>query len=135
MADLEQAIYYILSQDSAVSSIVGTRIYPLKAPDKPTFPFIVYQRLNTTIQTTLDPNINPNFTIVNMWVNLFWAKVGTFSSLRNLSNAVKAALHMKRGTFNGVLIHGARLDNITDEYLDDVEIYRCMQTYEIMVNE
>lgn len=135
MADLEQTIYYILTQDSTVNGLIGNRVYPLKAPDRPTFPFVVYQRLTTTIQATLDPSINPNFAIVTLWVTVFGSRADGFGNWKALSAAVKAALHMKRGTFNGTLVHSILLENLTDEYLDEVEIYRSLQTYQIMINE
>ena len=48
------AIYNILSQDSDVAALAGTRIYPNVAKQGSTFPFIVYQTTNVTPNDTKD---------------------------------------------------------------------------------
>ena len=45
-----RAIYNILANDSDVSALVGTRIFPNVAPQTTTFPFIIYD------VTGVDPN-------------------------------------------------------------------------------
>ena len=40
---IEEGIYYHLANTPAVTAIVGTRIYPLKLPQKPTLPALTYQ--------------------------------------------------------------------------------------------
>lgn len=44
-ATIEQAIYTLLSGDAALTAIVGTRIYPLRAPQSGTYPLLVYQQI------------------------------------------------------------------------------------------
>jgi hypothetical protein len=44
---IEQAIYARLSADAAVTALVGTRVYPVVAPQKTAKPFIVYRRIDT----------------------------------------------------------------------------------------
>ena len=40
--EIGKAIYNILSTNSDVSTLVGTRIFPNVAPHTTTFPFIIY---------------------------------------------------------------------------------------------
>lgn len=44
---VETGIFKLLSGNAAVSSLVGTRIYPLIVPEGATFPSVVYQRIDT----------------------------------------------------------------------------------------
>lgn len=43
---IDTAIYTVLSGDSGVSNLVGTRIYPLYAPQEPTLPYLVFRRVS-----------------------------------------------------------------------------------------
>lgn len=45
---IEGALRTILINDSAVSNLVGSRIYPLRATQDVEFPAIVYRRISTT---------------------------------------------------------------------------------------
>ena len=40
--EIGKSIYNILSTNGAVSTLVGTRIFPNVAPQTTTFPFIIY---------------------------------------------------------------------------------------------
>lgn len=43
---IEAALYTLLSGDSDVSNLVGTRIYPLTAKQETSFPALVYRRIS-----------------------------------------------------------------------------------------
>ncbi len=42
--NLEEFLFDQLSNDSGVSAIVSTRVYPTQAPQKPTYPFVLFWR-------------------------------------------------------------------------------------------
>lgn len=44
--ELGKAIYNLLSTNSDVSALVGTKIFPMVAPTKTIFPFIIYETYN-----------------------------------------------------------------------------------------
>ena len=44
MADINQLIYSRLAGFAQLSALVGTRIYPVIAPEKATMPYLVYSR-------------------------------------------------------------------------------------------
>ena len=51
---IESTVYSTLSGASAVSSLVGSRIYPLVRPQGDALPAIVYQRISTVPVNSLD---------------------------------------------------------------------------------
>ena len=53
-----------LIDDATMTGYVGTRIYPGRAPQKPTMPYIVYHRISTVRSATLDAGntIRPGIT-------------------------------------------------------------------------
>lgn len=44
---IEADLYTKLTGASAVSDLVGTRVYPLNLPQKPAYPAVTYQRIST----------------------------------------------------------------------------------------
>lgn len=46
MALVEEAVYQTLTGSTLVTALCGNRVYPLKAPQNPTFPCAVYQRVS-----------------------------------------------------------------------------------------
>lgn len=45
---IEEAIYSKLTSTTAITNLVGTRIYPLQLPQNPTYPAIAYQCVSRT---------------------------------------------------------------------------------------
>lgn len=45
MAEIEQALFTRLSGFSGLAALISARIYPMRAPQAATLPFVVYQRL------------------------------------------------------------------------------------------
>lgn len=39
---IEEKLFSVLTADAGVAALVGTRVYPVEAPDRPTAPHIVY---------------------------------------------------------------------------------------------
>lgn len=50
----ESTLRSALTGASAVTALVGTRIYPDEAPPNPTVPYVVYQRISTDPSVTHD---------------------------------------------------------------------------------
>jgi hypothetical protein len=44
---IESTLFDLLTDDSGVAALVGTRVYPLILPQNPTLPAIVYQELRS----------------------------------------------------------------------------------------
>lgn len=131
MASLEKALFARLSTYAPITSIVGTRVYPLKMPDNPVFPCLTFQRISTIRPQPLSDSVD----LANCIVQIdSWAKEGTgqgLTVLTTLAKAVYAALESFRGTVGGVDIRGSRQLNEIHGYEEDVEVLRVTQTFRI----
>lgn len=59
MATVEEALYETLTASTSVTAVVGTRVYPLKAPQNPSYPLAVYQRVSWLGVGGLEHQITP----------------------------------------------------------------------------
>jgi hypothetical protein len=116
---IESAIYYILSNDSTVSGIVGTSVYPNNAPQTETTPYIVYDQIGGERGYTLGTPSPDGLVECLLQVSCY---AGTPASARLLSNAVRSALSGYSGTASGVSIKLIMLDAEGDTPYFDNEL-------------
>lgn len=118
---------------SAVSTLVGTRVYPVKLPQNPTYPAVTYEQVSGVRDYTLcGPNglAWPRVTISS------WAL--SYSGARALADAVRqriSGFHGEWGSSPPTQIGSVHLDNELDLYEDEAEVYRVAQDYIISFNE
>jgi len=115
------AIYSILSNATAVTSYVSTRIYPNVAPKTTTFPFIVYD-VDGDIPTDTkdgDATIDLNEVMVSCYAD-------TYTTACALAEAIRDTLDRKSGTYEGVEIQTIVYTGYNDIFDDNHEmgIYR-----------
>lgn len=94
-----KAIYSILTNDSDVSAIVGTRVYPQIAAQGASFPFVVY------VLQALEPSDTKSgvSTLDEIRYDLVVASE-TYAQASDLTNKVRTALDRYTGTVEGVVI-------------------------------
>ena len=88
---IEDAIFKVLSTTSGVTSIVGSspaRIYPILAPEVPTYPFIVYHAISEVVPNAMGSGTTD--VVRRRYQFDCWDKTGTGAQM--LADAVTAAL-------------------------------------------
>lgn len=106
----EKALYAKLIADSAVTSLIDSRLYPLYPQEEPTYPFAVYTRANTEPLYSLDGRERP-FRIdiqVDVWAN-------DYASLKAITQAIEESLDQYRGTIAGITVQLIEAGDKTDE--------------------
>lgn len=99
MATIEEALRTVLIGNVGVSALVGTRVYPVVAPQGASLPAVVYQRISANRQHHLQ---GPSgLTQVRMQ---FTAIATTYSAMKALANALRQALDGYRNTVSGVFV-------------------------------
>ncbi len=83
---VEEAVQTALAGHSAVIAACGGRVYPLQIPQGKLLPAVVYQRVTTTPDTTMQGYQSESVTVM---VNSFALK---FSDAKTLAKAVRAAM-------------------------------------------
>ena len=113
-----KAIYSILTNDSDVSALIGTRVYPQVAAQGAAFPFVVYVLQDNTPSdtksgvSTLD---EIRYDIV--------AAAETYSDLSSITERIRLALDRYTGTVSGIVV-----DSI--QFIDlDVDNDPATETY------
>lgn len=123
-----KAIYNILTNTSAVTDIVGVKIYPEIAPQNEAQPYLVYSVVGNSPTDTKEDNGNVDEAAIEVY-----CFNTTYSTAIDLGVAVRAALERKNGTFGGVEIQSI---NYTNEQMDvnpERKIWVAIQDYKIRI--
>jgi len=118
------AIYSLLVNDSAVSAIVGTRIYPELAEEGASAPYIVYSVVSNTPSDTKDGT-----PIDEAQLEIF--SVGsTYAAANDLADKVRAALDRKSQIVVGtVTVQSIHYTNEVVEVSEKRDLYISVQDY------
>jgi len=119
---ISDGIFTLLSTNSGVSALVGTRVYPMRLPTAPTLPAITYKVVGGQSDETLSTSGMQK----QRWeFNCFGA---TYSDANKTREAVRQALN---GPIRTTLVDGEYLQECElIQYVDfdepDALQYRCM---------
>lgn len=128
-----KAIYNLLSNNLAVSSIVGTRIYQDMPPQDVAFPFVVYTILSTIPTNTKDVNTRSVLDAQVVQLDMYSKKV---VESNNLAEAVRARLDGFEGTVAGLTIKQCRFTGDTSAAEDlELGVYFRSQDYEFHIHK
>lgn len=130
MADVEKAVYAILSANAGVTALISTRIYPTVIPQDVALPAVAYQRISTR---PLHTQGNPA-TIARIRVQTT-ALATTYAQAKSVAAAVKAALNGYRGTSGNITVRAATLADEADGYASENNIYEARQDWFIWIKE
>lgn len=114
MSLIEEAIPARLAAVTAVTDLVASRVYPLRAPQGVPRPFVVVQRISAFREIAFGSNpglARPRFQVTA------WGE--TYASAKAVATAVRQALERFRGTVVGVEILDCFVEN--DQDLSDDE--------------
>ena len=111
MARLEAAVYSILSNNTDVTGLVSTRIYPELLPQDCALPAVTYARISTMRHSAMEAD--PNFAETRMQISS-WSS--SFSVVQNLSDKVRLAFWRFTGSTASVTIEDVWPENETQLY-------------------
>ena len=114
-----RAIYYILSNNTAVKNLIGTKIYPLVLPELTPLPAIVYER-NSDLEYSLDgAGISTSAVDITILSE-------NYSNTMAISEAVYTALQWYKGTADTINIINIRLLNVQETYQENAFIQKLL---------
>jgi len=111
---LEKAVRQVLTDDSTVSGLVSTRVYPHRRPTGTALPVIVYQNVFTHENESLDTQSGVRRSRMALDVI-----DDTYGDTKTLRDAVEAALVNYSGTIQSETIHSVRLESSVDLDMDN----------------
>ena len=124
---LANAIYQRLVAYEPLTALVGTRVYPSRAPDGAQVPYVVYSDQAPVDQV---PDLAGVGTLAQTRVQTeAWALTAT--QAKQVGDAVQGALRGFTGTIAGVSIQHITLDGGFDDYDDEAKpiLYRRLRDF------
>jgi len=128
--EIGKAIYKILSQNSDVSALVGTRIFPNVAPQTTIFPFIIYDVTGVQPNDTKEgpSTLDTNDVMISCYSE-------TYSQASDLAQKIRVAMdRINEGIYGGEQIQSSQFQSYNDIFDDtsgDAGIYRKALDFEI----
>lgn len=117
---IEADLYTRLTGHAGLGALVGTRVYPLRAPQDAALPYITYQRISGVVLhefARAAPATQARYQ-VDVWA-------GSFLAAQTAMTQLRAALIAMTG--NTVTLHEVLLDGSRDEYEPETGLYRASQ--------
>lgn len=124
-----------LIDDATLTGLVGTRIFPGRAPQNTKFPYIVYHRISTVRPATLDTG-NAKVPEVRMQVDVV---ASSQAEVETILSRMRIIMDNFRGTSAGVTVLGVSVDDEQDqpEYYEgsDTVFYHSSLDFSIIYRE
>lgn len=125
-----KSIYDILVNDTDVSALVSTRIFPNVAPQTTTFPFIIYDVTGVSPNDTKEgpSTLDTNDVMISCYSE-------TYSEASDLAQKIRVAMdRINEGVYNDETIQSSQFQSYNDIFDDtsgDAGIYRKALDFEI----
>lgn len=117
---IDDALYSTLKNNSSVSALVSSRIYPINAPQGATLPLIVFTQIGT-LDRELSHSGSTKVCTSHFRLNTI---ATTPKAAKQIAAAVTKALHGFSGTVGTETIYVARIDSQIDLYDDELINYQ-----------
>jgi hypothetical protein len=135
MKSPEAVLRTALVGSTAVTTLVGTRIYPVLAPASATLPFVTWRRTGIQREQTLrNPMGMPRVTLEYQVYGV------TYDQTREVADAMRVVLDGYGGQSENTVVEQVSLENESDDFvsLGGAEMppaYQITQTYDIRWQE
>lgn len=127
----EAAVFNLLSNHAGVSGLVGSRIYPVKLPQDPTYPALTYFRVSGLRHSVMcnDTGIVEKRIQISSWAD-------SYAGVNALAEQVRDAMQRTSGTFAGVEIIDTFMDGDGPEiWEDEVSAYQAITDCNVIYRE
>jgi hypothetical protein len=135
MTEPGKAIYHILTNTTAVTDLVNTRIFPVVAPQETILPYVVYNTVSNQPTDTKDgASESDTFRIqIDIYAKTNSTKSGALQ-VSEIDKEIRTALDRNVGTHNGVKVIGLSFLNQNEGMEAVNDIFRKSSDYQLMIN-
>jgi hypothetical protein len=135
MKSPETVLRSALVASANVSALVGSRIYPILAPQTAALPFIVWRRSGISREHTLAGPMGVSTVSVEMQL-----LAATYEQARELADRCRLVLDGYGATLNNTEVKHVSLEQESDDFVqlaggDLPPVYQVTQTYNILWQE
>jgi hypothetical protein len=120
-----EAIRARLTQDAAVTALVGARVYPLVAKQIAAVPFIVLTTVSDVPENSMDSAPSTRLRVARL-------QVDCYSKTHQEAHQVADAVHAVVGALAEADL-GARLESQQDLYDDETQLFRVSADYFVAI--
>ena len=120
---VETTLYSLLSTATAITAVTGTRIYPVVAPPKVKYPYVVYSRISGGQENGLDGYL----TLENPRIQIDVHST-SYSEVKAVAKSIHTAIDGAT-TFKGILLSDL------DLYGDELEEFRVSMDFSLFNRE
>lgn len=104
-----------------LSGVAGGRVYPVIRPQAGTLPAVVTTLISLVADGVIDQTAGPNLYQARVQADCYES---TFAGLKSLVDAVRAAVHLKSGTYAGKTVVSSIADIVAADDVDlDTGVY------------
>lgn len=135
MKSPEAVLRSALVGTSAVTTLIGSRIYPVMAPASAPLPLVTWRRAGISRSHTLSAPMGvPQVTIE------YQIYAATYETARDIADAMRVVLDGYGGTVDNVTIRQTSLENEVDEFVqlqgsELPAVYQITQNYDVWWQE
>lgn len=116
---IDEALVAFFASQSGVTALIGTRLYPMVAPQNPTYPHAIYQRISSVRTGSLAGDsglVDPRFQIS--------AKAQSYAAARNTCIALRDAISGYQGLMGALPVSASVAESENDLYYDDIGVFQ-----------
>jgi hypothetical protein len=124
-------IYSLLTANSGVTALVGTKIRPMKAAQSDSYPYVIYESISTPSLQTKDGNSG--------WYKMRFQLsmlATSLSSVQSIATAIRNALDGQNGTIATYTVQAITFEDERDIFNDNSAVdgvYMLQQDYFITI--
>lgn len=126
---LSASIYSELSNESTITALVGTRIYPVIAPQSANFPLIVYEKISVDEGYSSSGPDGVFFSTYRFHIFSY-----TLSEAEAIKSALRNFLSDTVGTFGTNDLNHLRVEAESDEFEQETLLYHILIDFKFLVN-
>jgi len=123
---VDEWVYKQMNAATAITTIVGTAIYPIIRQEESELPAVVYDLIGIEINDT-----KKIASTVDVWDCDIIAFSETYAQGRTLIEAVRTALDRKTGTQGSTVVDDCWVDGYNQEKIDDTEIFAFTYSFKV----
>lgn len=130
----EKVLRSSLVSDATLSGSIGSRVYPMIAPQSATLPWICFRRTGIARERTMagsmgTPTVSVEFTTF----------AETYEEARDIADQVRVILDGFTGTQDNVVIQQTSLESEADDFVqigsDSLPVFQVSQTFDVFWQE
>lgn len=126
---VSQAVYNLLTANSALTALVSTRIYPVRTPQTVAAPFLIYMLSDEPIDT------KDGVATQELYELQLTAFASGYETIQSIRTAIKSALDRKYGSVVSNKIDTIVYNDSRDGYDDNAKLYKVDLSFDIRVNK